>query len=66
MSEQEKYDFVSGKFLTCMMDFDILKAGEKYWLEYIGFDTYIGRSDNIYAKRVYIKPYQLKLLMEEK
>lgn len=66
MTEQEKYNFVSGKFLTCMLDFDILKTGEKYWLEYIGYDTYIGRSDNILNKRVYIEPHQLELFIEEK
>ena len=66
MTEQEKSNFVSGKFLTCMLDFDILKAGEKYWMEYIGQDTYIGRSDNILNKRLYIEPHQLDLLFEEK
>ena len=47
MSEQEKTDFVSGKFLYAITDFSLFKRGETYWLEYIGNDTYCCRSDNL-------------------
>ena len=33
MSEQEKTDFVSGKFLYAITDFSLFKRGEAYWLE---------------------------------
>lgn len=59
MTEQEKYEFVSGKFLTCTADFDLFNRSESYWLEYIGNDTYIGRSDNILNRKIIIPPSQL-------
>lgn len=60
MTEKEKTDYTSGKFLTCIADFDIFKAGEKYWLEYVGDNTYCGRSDNILGKMIQISPFQLE------
>lgn len=59
MSEQEKTDFVSGKFLHAITDFSIFKRGEAYWLEYIGNDTYCGRSDNCLNERIGITPREL-------
>ena len=38
MTDSEKNLYVSGKFLTCMVDFGDFKKGEKYWLEYVGDD----------------------------
>lgn len=60
MTEKEKTDYTSGKFLTCIVDFDIFKAGEKYWLEYVGDNTYCGRSDNILGEMIQISPFQLE------
>ena len=37
----------------------MFKKWETYWLEYVGDDTYIGRSDNILNEKVVITPYQL-------
>lgn len=64
MTENEKYNYVSGKFLKCLLDFNIFKKGQNYWLEYIGNDTYIGRSDNILNEKVIIKPFQLDYFIE--
>lgn len=57
--EKRKNDFVSGKFLTCKKSFNEFKEGNTYWLEYIGGDTYIGRSDNVLNQKFYITPIQL-------
>ena len=68
----EKYNekfienIVSGKFLTCMIDFYIFKAGEKYWFEYIGNNNYIGRSDNILNEKIHLEPRQLDYFIEIK
>lgn len=59
-------NIVSGKFLTCMIDFYIFKAGEKYWLEYIGDNNYIGRSDNILNEKIHLEPRQLDYFIEIK
>ena len=59
LSEKDKRDFVSGKFLVCMKSFSIFEKGKSYWLEYIGNDTYCGRSDNILNKRIRITPDEL-------
>lgn len=59
LSEKEKNEIVSGKFLYALTDFSLFKKWEAYWLEYIGDDTYVGRSDNILNKKVVITPYQL-------
>ena len=58
-AEKEKDDFVSGNFIYCHKSFDEFKEGVSYWLEYIGDDTYIGRSDNILNKKFHITPRQL-------
>ena len=49
--EQMKTMFVSGKFLRCEKKARGFKKGDHYWLEYIGNDTYVGRSDNILNKK---------------
>lgn len=66
MSEQEKTDFVSGKFLYAITDFSIFKRGETYWLEYIGDDTYCCRSDNHLNERIRIDPWELTRYFSEK
>lgn len=58
-AEKEKDDFVSGNFIYCHKSFDEFKEGASYWFEYIGDDTYIGRSDNILNKKFHITPRQL-------
>lgn len=55
-TEKEKSDFVSGKFLYCRGSFLDFKEGETYWLEYIGDDNYIGRSDNVLNQKFHITP----------
>lgn len=60
VAEKEKETFVSGHFLRYDgSDIYGLKSGENYWLEYVGNDTYIGRSDNILNQRFDITPKQL-------
>lgn len=54
MTEKEKYEYVSGKFLTCIHSFGTFKQGHKYWLEYTGHDVYVGRSDNVLNIRFFI------------
>ncbi len=65
LSEHEKTDKVSGKFLYAVTDFSIFKQDEPYWLEYLGNDTYVGRSDNILNQKVTIRPRQLALYFSE-
>lgn len=36
-----------------------LRKGGHYWLEYVGNDNYIGRSDNILNERIHIAPDEL-------
>lgn len=59
LSESKKNEIVSGKFLYALTNFSLFKKWEAYWLEYVGEDTYIGRSDNILNEKVVITPYQL-------
>ena len=59
IAEKEKYDFVSGQFLYCKNSFNEFEKGKSYWFEYIGNDTYIGRSDNILNQKFFITPKQL-------
>lgn len=59
IAEKEKYDFVSGQFIECRKSFNEFKEDNSYWLEYIGNDTYIGRSDNILNQKFHITPRQL-------
>lgn len=66
LTEQEKNNKVSGKFLYAITDFSIFKKEESYWLEYIGNDTYLGRSDNILNQEIKITPFQLSQYFSEK
>lgn len=59
LSESKKNKIVSGKFLYALTNFSLFKKWETYWLEYVGDNTYIGRSDNILNEKVVITPYQL-------
>lgn len=65
LSEKEKNEKVSGKFLYAVTDFSIFKKDEAYWLEYIGNDTYVGRSDNILNQKFHITPRQLYTLFSQ-
>ena len=58
-SEREKNEKVSSKFLYAITSFSIFNQDESYWLEYIGDDTYVGRSDNILNKHIKITPFEL-------
>ena len=64
-AEQEKYDFVSGQYIECRASFNEFKEDNSYWFEYIGGDTYIGRSDNILNKKFHITPRQLFTLFTQ-
>ena len=64
-AEKEKYDFVSGQFIECRKSFNEFKEGNSYWLEYVGNDTYIGRSDNILNQKFHITPRQLYRLFTQ-
>lgn len=64
-AEEEKTRFVSGQFLQCKLSFDEFKEGEHYWLEYIGDDMYVGRSDNILNQKFHITPRQLYTLFSQ-
>lgn len=65
-AEEEKNLFVSGQFLQCKLSFDEFKEGEHYWLEYIGDDMYVGRSDNVLNQKFHITPGQLFTLFSQK
>ena len=65
LADKEKTDFVSGQFLQCKLSFDDFKEGEHYWLEYVGDDTYVGRSDNILNQKFHITPRQLFTLFSQ-
>lgn len=58
-AEKEKADFVSGQYIECRKSFNEFKEDNSYWLEYVGDDNYIGRSDNILNKKFHITPRQL-------
>ena len=64
-AEKEKYDFVSGQYIQCRASFNEFKEYNSYWLEYIGNDTYIGRSDNILNQKFHITPRQLYRLFSQ-
>lgn len=64
-AEEEKTRFVSGQFLQCKLSFDGFKKGEHYWLEYVGDDMYVGRSDNILNQKFHITPRQLYTLFSQ-
>ena len=57
-AEKEKENFVSG-FVVCTFSFDSFVEGEHYWFDYVGNDTYVGRSDNILNEVFYISPRKL-------
>ena len=65
IAEKEKYDFVSGQFIECRKSFNEFKEDNSYWFEYVGNDTYIGRSDNILNKKFHITPMQLYRLFTQ-
>ena len=65
IAEKEKYDFVSGQFIECRKSFNEFKEDNSYWFEYVGNDTYIGRSDNILNKKFHITPRQLYRLFTQ-
>lgn len=58
-SEDGKKSFVDSGFLWCVSSFEDFKAGETYWLEYLGNDNYCVRSDNLLARTYHITPEQL-------
>ena len=64
-ADKEKNDFVSGQFIQCKLSFDDFKEGEHYWLEYVGDDMYVGRSDNILNQKFHITPRQLYTLFSQ-
>lgn len=59
IAEKEKRQFVSYGFIKCYANLQDFKEGETYWLEYIGNDNYIVRSDNLLGKTYHITPCQL-------
>ena len=65
IAEKEKYDFVNGQFIQCRKSFDEFKEYNSYWFEYVGNDTYVGRSDNILNKKFHITPRQLYRLFTQ-
>ena len=64
-AEKEKNDFVSGQFIECRKSFNEFKEHNSYWLEYLGDDDYIGRSDNILNQKFHITPRQLFTLFTQ-
>lgn len=66
IAEKEKYDFVSGQSLYCKGSFNEFKEGESYWLEYVGNDNYVGRSDNVLNQKFHITPGQLYTWLDPK
>ena len=65
IAEKEKYDLVCGQFIQCRKSFYEFKEYNSYWFEYVGNDTYIGRSDNILNKKFHITPRQLYCLFTQ-
>ena len=58
-AEKEKKDFVTSNFIRCIKKVKGFNEGEAYWLEYIGDDTYVGRSDNVLNSTFNITPKEL-------
>ena len=58
-AEKEKKDFVTNEFIRCIKKVEGFNEGEAYWLEYIGDDTYVGRSDNVLNSTFNITPKEL-------
>lgn len=65
-AEKEKDEFTTRQFLQCLVSFDKFREGEHYWLEYIGGDKYVGRSDNVLGEVFHITPRQLFTLFSQK
>lgn len=65
IAEKRKHDFVSGQFIECRKSFDVFKEDNSYWLEYVGNDNYVGRSDNILNQKFHITPRQLYSLFTQ-
>ena len=65
-AEKEKDKFTALRFLQCLESFDKFREGEHYWLEYIGGDMYVGRSDNVLGEKFHITPRQLFTLFSDK
>ena len=65
VAESEKYSFVTGQFLECRASFNEFEEDNSYWLEYVGDDNYIGRSDNILNQKFHITPRQLFTLFTQ-
>lgn len=65
LSENDKKNKVTSKFLYALTDFSIFHKGNSYWMEYIGNDTYCGRSDNILNERIKISPFELYYYFSE-
>ena len=65
IAEKEKGDFVGDGFIECRKSFNEFTEDNSYWLEYVGNDTYIGRSDNILNKKFHITPRQLYRLFTQ-
>ena len=65
-AEKEKDEFTTRKFLQCLTSFGDFKEGAHYWLEYIGGDKYVGRSDNVLGEVFHITPRQLFTLFSDK
>ena len=63
--EKDLSEFVSGKFIQCKKSFDVFVKDSTYWLEYIGNNTYVGRSDNVLNQKFYITPKQLYTCFSE-
>lgn len=62
MTNKERNDYVSQKYLCCIKSFDSFNEGEHYWLEYIPSETnphYFGRSDNVLNKNFVIDDDEL-------
>ena len=64
-AEKEKGNFVGDSFIKCHANFLDFKEGNTYWLEYVGDDKYIVRSDNLLGKTYHITPRQLYTIFKK-
>jgi len=64
-AEKEKGDYVGNGFIKCHADFLDFKEGNTYWLEYVGDDRYIVRSNNLLGKTYHITPCQLYTIFKK-
>lgn len=65
-AEKEKDEFTTRRFLQCLTSFGNFIEGMHYWLEYIGGDMYVGRSDNVLGEKFHITPRQLFTFFSDK